>query len=1472
VRKTIVTVLVVLSVSASSVGFAAQSTITVGEGHACVSNERSRQQTEQQSLLEAMRNAVTMATTYLKSETTIRDSVLEKDVIRAYSNASVNIIEVMTKEWYKDELKVDCLKSVIKAEVIPDDRVFPHIDPDAASDNNNANGPLTVKIWTDKSVYSKCDKIKIYIKGNKPFYARVVYKDAAGKLLQLLPNQFRKDNYFNGNVVYEIPGGPDSFQLDITAPYGREEVRVFASTAELGPINVSANAHFSIVETAEKDLGLRSRGVNISPKQGQVPGAEFSETTASIITTGDCSAAGKPVAAGDAEPFEMVIQDMHTADINSMAFSPDGRYLATAADDGSIKLWDLDGKLIRTITLTSNPKCVHFSPDGNAILSLLQNGTIELWSIFGRLNKAWNAGDASSTAFFSRDGTKIVAVSDDNKSVNVCPINGNKFTAYGGNPSLLTKTAYAKPDSDYIVTASHGADDTKTIKIVNMAGTEIRTTTGLKGNPEIVGFSQDGKILALQYPDKHSELMTSDGIVIKKFDAQYAWIDFGSSDDYFVLTLSHGGMELWSRKGLAVSKITEISKKFDDHNPGGLKKVGREEYYHNFGFHKRLFAGSAMGEGFNSIALWNLSGQIEKKTQGFYLRNPVFSPNGRFVAWAREMSVVLWDLADNYSEKSICDDKQPRRSRESGAGRIEFGKRSRGMIENSSKFDAPVDVSFSPDGNYIAIAWRYTVEIRTTDGSVANLIKNLNLSDNGLSAVNFSPDGKLIAILPVMGTIIVCDLKGNVLKKLPWETNRITAYGINIFFTSNELLTTVYSDGIVSVWNIEQETSKLFRLQNVINMNFSDPEFGPDIASFSLSPDKKYLAGVNLIPVQKYSSHQLPVPGVDGVPIIWGANGESIGMLSGTQAVAIAFHPDGKSVLTCHPEESNTSIRLSNANGTLIRTFSIPERVSGIAVHPSGMKFLTTSAEGLSIWGMDGSLVSKFPGGAKKVKRAIFSPDGNYVVAITGQRKMFIWNITNGKYLTYLRSGDEWIFYGQDGYFDASKRAGNLASIVRGMNVYGVDQLAIRNNRPDIMLSRMGLGTSELIDHYKSQYLKRLKKSGLTEEKLAQTTHGPDVEILKADQQAKFMELTFRATDKESNIKRYNVFVNEVPLFGGMGKPVNAATVTITEKIELSRGKNKIEVTAWNEGGAESSRTVTLASFRDVNAEQPDLYFIGLGVSEYADSKLNLKYADKDVTDLALTFSDMEWGRFKKVFVRKFLNAEVSRESLGQAKEFLKNARVDDTVVLFLAGHGLHDTDADATYYYLPSKGDFSRLAQTAISFDAVDDFLASLKPRNKLLFLDTCESGEIDDALENKTFTLAEARGIRPRAMRGVQIRLKEVSGDARSNNKKRNFHHYAKDRYIYNDLSRRSGTIVFSSSRGGEFSYESDSIQNGFFTRAIIHALRKPDGSKHFLSTDELAMLVSDEVTRETGGLQNPTIDIDNLYQNLMIPLLRL
>ena len=177
-----------------------------------------------------------------------------------------------------------------------------------------------------------------------------------------------------------------------------------------------------------------------------------------------------------------------------------------------------------------------------------------------------------------------------------------------------------------------------------------------------------------------------------------------------------------------------------------------------------------------------------------------------------------------------------------------------------------------------------------------------------------------------------------------------------------------------------------------------------------------------------------------------------------------------------------------------------------------------------------------------------------------------------------------------------------------------------------------------------------------------------------------------------------------------------------------------------------------------------------------------------------------------------------------------------------------------------------TRVRPPRITFDTIEGLLSDIPAQRKLFLLDTCDSGELDEGTIENYFTLASARGIKPRTYR------KPMKGRGQTRPKARDYL-YKKDRFIHNNLSKRSGAIVFSSSRGGEISYESSSLENGFFTQGVLAAFTDKLADKNedkIISTDELKEYVSKTVSEKTGDLQHPSVDRDNIYLTIAFPSL--
>jgi len=113
----------------------------------------------------------------------------------------------------------------------------------------------------------------------------------------------------------------------------------------------------------------------------------------------------------------------HVRAVNAVAFSRDGRTLATASTDGTVALWDITDRRrpARTATLNAHTGAVWtvaFSPDGRALATTGIGGTVVLWDITDWQRPAHTAtlagrANAVSWVVFSRDGHALTTASED---------------------------------------------------------------------------------------------------------------------------------------------------------------------------------------------------------------------------------------------------------------------------------------------------------------------------------------------------------------------------------------------------------------------------------------------------------------------------------------------------------------------------------------------------------------------------------------------------------------------------------------------------------------------------------------------------------------------------------------------------------------------------------------------------------------------------------------------------------------------------------------------------------------------------------------------------------------------------------------------------------------------------------------------------------------------------------------------------
>jgi WD40 repeat protein len=562
----------------------------------------------------------------------------------------------------------------------------------------------------------------------------------------------------------------------------------------------------------------------------------------------------------------------------------------------------------------------------------------------------------------------------------------------------------------------------------------------------------------------------------------------------------------------------------------------------------------------------------------------------------------------------------------------------------------------------------------------------------------------------------------------------------------------------------------------------------------------------------------------------------------------------------------------------------------GAAFSPDGRLAARGHGEVIMVWDVaTGQDRMELVGHTASVRSVQFSPDGRSLISGGSDGVVRIWDVQAGKEKAALIAlgQEDFVAVTPDQYYRTSKtRVKGVAFRVKGQ-LYPFEQFDLRFNRPDIVLARLAIAPPELIQSYKLAHEKRLKKMGLTEQMLGTDFHLPEVRILTTDVPVSVSQtilmLRVKARDSKYTLDRFNVFVNDIPIYGTAGLSLSTQHVKEHEQdiqVPLVPGRNKIQISVLNQQGTESLRE-TVYTTSTAKVASPDVYVVGIGVSDYRDKAYNLRYAAKDANDLMSTYKAIEQrpGIKVKVHLLDLTNQKATKPEIHKAKDWLRQAKINDLVIVFAAGHGMTDEKFD--YYFGTHDIDPKHPAANGLPYEDFENLLDGIPALQKVLLLDTCFSGEIEKDLAI-VVAQADVGGTRAgtvkmrsfKAARGVSVVPDEGSGQSVTSSPvsttklSTDMLKFQQDWFA--DLRRGTGAAVISSSSGNEYSLEGEQWKNGVFTYALLNGLknRGADVNKdQTITVSELQAYVIDQVRKLTQGGQNPTVRRENLEYDFAV-----
>jgi WD40 repeat protein len=588
------------------------------------------------------------------------------------------------------------------------------------------------------------------------------------------------------------------------------------------------------------------------------------------------------------------------------------------------------------------------------------------------------------------------------------------------------------------------------------------------------------------------------------------------------------------------------------------------------------------------------------------------------------------------------------------------------------------------------------------------------------------------------------------------------------------------------------------------------------------------------------------------------------------QVQNIIFSPNGKYFAVCGFEKV---IIWETTTWTKIQEYSSKDRWNSLAFSSDNKSLFLGSLFG-SLAQMDvssGIIQKQIQAHENIIMQILPSTDGKNLFTISHDNSLKTWSLPDFQLKTthaFIRgSGNDFLAFTPEGYYMSTKIGAKAAHYVLDNQVYLFDQFDIYYNRPDLLLQKQGFTPPDMLEVYQRAANKRLKMMGVTNNSQNHFFAFDNPKIKWSVQKSLFENvtqknyvLTFEPELGSLPFERIRITVNGVPISLPNNGKVNFGAQKI--EIELSQGNNLIEVSAFNQKGSESLKLKKEVFYQANPLVKPNLYLIALSASQYADKQYNLKYAVKDARDWTTTFAGKK-ELFGKIYIDTLFDKNYNVQNVEQLTQKLSKATVDDYVLVLATGHGLLDNQGN--YFLATYSTNFDNPAENGLLYQKLNDILLNTKARQKVLFIDACHSGEVEEnpsALQNNPIG-NDGYIVAPPNSRGSKLRVRAEESIGLQNS-------FAMMKLLFADLRENAGLNVISAAAGTEFALEGEEWKNGVFTYSMLSGLKNnlADANKDGqITVSELQSYLQRRVPELTQGRQNPTSRSENVVNDFRV-----
>jgi WD40 repeat protein/serine/threonine protein kinase len=498
-------------------------------------------------------------------------------------------------------------------------------------------------------------------------------------------------------------------------------------------------------------------------------------------------------------PFAGVLKLPHDDIVNRVAWSPDGRLLASASLKGWVKIWDArTGVLLLPHQLQAQKRFVRglaFSPDGRLLATGGEDDTIKLWDVGTRqLLREFPTGPGTTMVQaleFSPDGRHLAAAAQDRK-VRLWDL-ASAGEVLLSDDLLATGGLAFTPDGRLITVSAEGV-----VKILDVSARRTVATfrADTRAAGYVVAFSRDRRLLALGCEDGTIKVLRTEPLgevrTLEAHAGEIAGMAFGAGDGRLASAGNDLIVRVWDlrtgQEALALDIVARRANGLAFSPDGDRLAVGSAD-----GF-VQILDGTPLGGPGDAGQLLTLEGH------GDAVAGLAYSPDGGRVASAsRDETAKVWDAHTG-----------------------------REVVTFRGHRAALTGVAWAPDGRRVAsVSWDGTARV-WDPATGAEVLPTLDAAAGPVYGLAFSQDGTALATAHHDGSARVWETAtGRPMVCIPHAHN-LPVLGVG-FNPSGELLASAGGgDNTVKVWDWRADTKHPVRTLVAPENIVRNPAYSPD--------------------------------------------------------------------------------------------------------------------------------------------------------------------------------------------------------------------------------------------------------------------------------------------------------------------------------------------------------------------------------------------------------------------------------------------------------------------------------------------------------------------------------------------------------------------------------------------------------------------------------------------------------------------